>query len=121
MARDGIPEWFVDNGWHRYVLAAVSSEEVGTPGTPPGGCIGSGANCLTLDASGRTRTGVPAFLVGSGPALPGQTRGGCGAACLGEYFEPPHDAVGGDSVGRAALAAGFNDQVRVVGPPGTDP
>ena len=76
---------------------------------------------MSLDASGVVRTDVPAFLVGSGPALPGQTRGGCGGACLGEYFEPSGNAAGGDSVTRAALAADFNDQVRVVGPPGTSP
>ena len=121
VARDGVPGWFVDNGWHRYVYAAVSSEEVGAGGPPPGGCIGSGSNCLALNASGAARTDVPAFLIGAGPALPGQTRGGCGAACLGEYFEPPDNAAGGDSATRAALAADFNDQVRVVGPQGTVP
>ena len=67
------------------------------------------------------RTDVPAFLVGSGPALPHQARGGCGGTCAGEYFEPPHDATGADMATRAALAADFNDQARVVGPPGTVP
>ena len=121
VARDGVPRWFVDNGWYRYVYAAASGEETGAGGPPPGGCIGSGAGCLILNASGVARTDVPAFLIGSGPALPGQTRGGCGAACLGEYFEPPDNAAGGDLATRAALAANFNDQVRVVGPPGTSP
>ena len=121
VARDGVPQWFVDNGWYRYVHAAVSGEEVGAGGPPPGKCIESGSGCMSLDASGVVRTDVPAFLVGSGPALPGQTRGGCGGACLGEYFEPSGNAAGGDSVTRAALAADFNDQVRVVGPPGTSP
>ena len=120
VARDGVPRWFVDNEWRRYVYAAVSSEEVGTGGTP-GGCIGSGTNCLTVNASGGARTDVPAFLIGAGPALPGQTRAGCGAACLGEYFEPPANAAGGDSATRAPLAANFNDQVRIVGPQGTSP
>ena len=120
VARDGVPRWFVDNGWHRYVYAAVSSEEVGAGGTP-GGCIGSGTNCLTVNASGGARTDVPAFLIGAGPALPGQTRVGCGAACLGEYFEPPDNAAGGDSATRAPLAASFNDQIRIVGPQGTSP
>ena len=121
VARDGVPPWFVNNGWHRYLYAAVSSEETGAGGPPPGGCIGSGSDCLAVNTSGGTRTDVPAFLIGAGPALPGQTRAGCGTACLGEYFEPPDNAAGGDSATRAALAADFNDQVRVVGPPGTDP
>ena len=120
VAQDGVPQWFVDNEWRRYVYAAVSSEEVGAGGTP-GGCIGSGTNCLTVNASGGARTDVPAFLIGAGPALPGQTRAGCGAACLGEYFEPPDNAAGGDSATRAPLAANFNDQVRIVGPQGTSP
>ena len=119
--RDDIPRWFVDNGWYRYVQAAVSAQETGAGGSSPGSCIVSGSGCLVLDASGSARTDVPALLVGSGPALPGQTRGGCGGACLAEYFEPPGNASGGDSATRAALAADFNDQVRVVGPPGTVP
>ena len=121
VARDGVPRWFVDNGWHRYVYAAVSSEETGAGGPPPGGCIGSGSNCLTVNASGGSRTDVPAFLIGAGPALPGQSRSGCGTACLGEYFEPPDNTAGGDAATRAALAANFNDQVRVVGPQETGP
>lgn len=121
VARDGIPRWFVDNAWYRYVHAAVSVEETGAGGASPGSCIESGSGCLTLNASGVARTDVPAFLVGSGPALPGQERNGCGEACLGEYFEPPDNAAGGDSATRAALAADFNDQIRVVGPPGTHP
>ena len=120
VARDGIPRWFVDNGWYRYILAAVSGEETGAGGSP-GRCIGSGSGCLTVDASGTARDDVPAFLVGSGPALPGQTRAGCGTTCLAEYFEPPANAAGGDSATRAMLAMDFNDQVRVVGPTGTSP
>ena len=121
VARDGVPQWFVDNGWYRYVYAAVSGEETGAGGPPPGKCIESGSGCLSLNASGVVRTDVPAFLIGSGPALPGQIRGGCGGACLEEYFESPDNAAGGDSVNRALLAADFNDQIRVVGPPGTSP
>ena len=121
VAQDGVPRWFVDNEWHRYVYVAASGDEVGTGGPPPGGCIGSGANCLAVNASGGTRTDVPAFLIGAGPALPGQIRAGCGAACLGEYFEPPDNAAGGDSATRAALATDFNDQVRIVGPQGIGP
>ena len=121
VARDGIPRWFVDNGWHRYVHAAVSGEETGASGSSPGRCIGTGSGCLTLNASGAVRTDVPALLVGSGPALPGQNRDECGGTCLGEYFESPDNANGGDSATRAALSGDFNDQVRVVGPPGTSP
>ena len=120
-AQDGIPQWFVDNDWHRYVHVAVSGEETAPGGVPSGACIGAGTNCLTVNASGVGRTDVPAVLVGSGPALPGQNRAGCGAGCLGEYFEPPDNASGGDSATRAPLAADFNDQVRVVGPAGTSP
>ncbi|MCY4349338.1 MAG: hypothetical protein OXC25_05800 [Thiotrichales bacterium] len=121
VAWDGVPRWFVDNGWYRYVRAAVSGEEAGAGGASPGRCIGSGSGCLALSASGVVRADVPAFLVGSGPALPHQARDGCGGACAGAYFEPPHDAAGGDTATRAALAADFNDQVRVAGPPGTSP
>ena len=121
VAQDGIPQWFVDNEWHRYVYAAVSGEETGAGGSSPGRCIESEAGCLILNAAGMARTDVPAFLIGAGPALPGQTRDRCGTACPGEYFEPPDNAAGGDSATRAALAADFNDQVRVVGPPGTSP
>ena len=121
VAQDGVPRWFVDNAWYRYVHATVSGAETAAGGPPPGGCIASGTGCLVLEASGLARTDVPAFLVGSGPVLPGQTRAGCGTACLGEYFEPPHDAPGGDAATRAAPDSGFNDQVRVVGPPGTSP
>ena len=121
VARDGIPRWFVDNAWYRYVHAAVSGEETGAGGPSPGNCIASGSGCLVLNASGTVRTDVPVFLVGSGPALPDQERAGCGATCLGEYFEPPDNAAGGDSATRAALAGDFNDQIRVVGPPGTIP
>ena len=121
VARDGVPRWFVDNGWYRYVRAAVSGEETGAGGASPGRCIVSGSGCLVLNASGAVRADVPAFLVGSGPALPHQVRDGCGGTCAGEYFEPPHDAPGADAATRAALAVDFNDQVRVVGPPGTVP
>ena len=121
VARDGVPRWFVDNGWYRYVHAAVSGEETAAGGVSPGNCIASGSGCLLLNASGAVRTDVPAFLVGSGPALADQERAGCGGACLGEYFEPPDNAAGGDSATRAALAPDFNDQIRVVGPPGTIP
>ena len=121
VAQDGVPRWFVDNEWYRYVYAAASGEEVGTGGPPPGECIGSGAGCLAVNASGGARTDVPAFLIGAGPALPGQIRAGCGAACLGEYFEPPDNTAGGDSATWAAPAANFNDQVRIVGPRGTGP
>ena len=120
-ARDDVPRWFVDNGWHRYVYAAMSSEETGAGGSSPGGCIGAGSNCLVLNASGVARTDVPAFLIGAGPALPHQNRAGCGGGCLDEYFELPDNAAGGDAATRAELTAGFNDQVRVVGPPGTAP
>ena len=120
VAGDGIPRWFVDNGWYRYVQAAISGEETGAGGSP-GRCIGSGSGCLTVNASGVARDDVPAFLIGSGPALPSQTRAGCGMTCLGEYFEPPANAVGGDTATRALLTADFNDQVRVVGPMGTSP
>ena len=121
VARDEVPRWFVENGWYRYVQAAVSAQETGAGGSSPGNCIVSGAGCLVLDASGSARIDVPALLVGSGPALPHQARDGCGGACAGAYFEPPHDAVGGDAATRAAPAADFNDQVRVMGPPGTVP
>ena len=121
VAQDGVPRWFVDNAWYRYVHAAVSGSETAAGGPPPGGCIASGTDCLALEASGLTRTDAPAFLVGSGPALPSQSRGGCGAACLEEYFEPPHNAAGGDVATRAGLGSAFNDLVRVVGPPGTSP
>ena len=121
VAQDGIPRWFVDNEWHRYVYAAVSGEETGAGGSSPGKCIESRAGCLILNAAGMARTDVPAFLIGAGPALPGQARDRCGTACPGEYFEPPDNAAGGDSATRTALAADFNDQVRVVGPPGTSP
>ena len=121
VARDGVPRWFVDNGWYRYVRAAVSGEETGAGVASPGRCIASGSGCLVLHASGAMRTDVPALLVGSGPSLPHQAREGCGATCAGEYFEPPHDAARADAATRAALTADFNDQVRVVGPPGTVP
>ena len=121
VARDGVPRWFVDNGWYRYVRAAVSGEETGAGAASPGRCIVSGSGCLVLHASGAVRTDVPALLVGSGPSLPHQARVGCGGTCAGEYFEPPHDASGADAATRAALAVHFNDQVRVVGPPGTVP
>ena len=120
VARDGIPRWFVDNDWYRYVGAAVSGEETAAVGSP-GRCIGSGSGCLTVNASGIAREDVPAFLVGSGPALPTQMRNGCGTTCPGEYFEPPDNAAGGDTATRAILATDFNDQVRVVGPTGTSP
>ena len=121
IARDGIPRWFVDNAWYRYVQAVVSGEETGAGGPSPGHCIASGSGCLVLDASGSARTDVPALLIGSGPALAGQVRDGCGGGCLAEYFEPPGNETAGDSATRAALAADFNDQVRVVGPRGTSP
>ena len=121
VARDGVPRWFVDNGWHRYVQAMVSGEETGAGGTSPGRCITSGSGCLVLDARGAARSDVPALLIGAGPALPHQERNGCGGACLAEYFEPPGNTAGGDSATRAVLAADFNDQIRVVGPPGTVP
>ena len=121
VARDGVPRWFVDNGWYRYVRAAVSGEETGAGGASPGRCIVSGSGCLVLNASGAVRADVPAFLFGSGPALPHQARDGCGGTCAGAYFEPPHDAPGADAATRAALAVDFNDQVRMVGPPGTVP
>ena len=121
VARDGVPRWFVDNGWHRYVRAAVSGEETAAGVASPGRCIASGSGCLVLHASGAARTDAPALLVGSGPALPHQARDGCGGTCAPEYFEPPHDAAGADAAVRAGLAADFNDQVRVVGPPGTAP
>ena len=121
VGQDDVPRWFVDNEWHRYVYAVVSSEEVGAGGPPPGRCTGSGTNCLTVNTSGGTRTDVPAFLIGAGPALPDQTRAGCGATCLGEYFELPDNAAGGDSATRAALTVNFNDQIRVVGPQGISP
>lgn len=120
VARDGIPRWFVENGWHRYVRAAVSGEETAAAGSP-GRCIGSGSGCLTVNASGVARDDVPAFLVGAGPELPSQIRDGCGTTCPGAYFEPPDNAAGGDAATRAKLAEDFNDQVRVVGPPGTTP
>ena len=121
VARDGVPRWFVDNAWYRYVYAAVSGEETAADGPSPGKCIASGSGCLIVNASGVPRTDAPGILIGSGPALPGQTRGGCGASCLGEYFEAPDSAGGGDSATRSPLAADFNDQVRVVGPPWTSP
>ena len=121
VARDTIPRWFVDNGWYRYVQAAVSEEETGASGRSPGRCITSGSGCLTLNASGVARTDVPALLIGSGPALSGQSRGGCGGTCLTQYFEPPDNPSGGDAATRAVVAAGFNDRIRVVGPPGTSP
>ena len=121
VVRDGVPQWFVDNGWHRYVQVAVSAHETGAGGLSPGRCIASGSGCLVLDASGSARTDVPALLIGSGPELAGQDRDGCGGACLGAYFEPPRNAGGGDTVMRGVLAADFNDQVRIVGPPGTIP
>ena len=121
VARDGIPRWFVDNAWYRYVQAVVSGEETGAGGPSPGQCIASGSGCLALEASGSARTDVPALLIGSGPALPGQARDGCGGDCLSEYFEPPGNEAAGDSATRAVLAADFNDQVRVVGPQGTSP
>ena len=121
VARDGVPPWFVDNEWYRYVQAKVSGEETAAGGPPPGRCIGAGTGCLTLNASGEARTDVPVLLVGAGPALPGQIRAGCGTACLAQYFEPPHDTVGGDTATRAGPDASFNDQVRVVGPVGTNP
>ena len=121
IAGDGIPRWFVDNDWYRYIQAAVSGEETGAGGSSPGSCIGSGSGCLVLDAPDPARTDVPALLIGSGPALPGQEREGCGGDCLAEYFESPGNVAGGDSATRAALAADFNDQVRAVGPPGTIP
>ena len=88
---------------------------------PPGRCTGSGTNCLTVNTSGGTRIDVPAFLIGAGPALPDQTRAGCGSTCLGEYFELPDNAAGDDSATRAALTVNFNDQIRVVGPQGISP
>ena len=121
VTRDGVPRWFVDNGWYRYVRAAVSVEETGAGGASPGRCIVSGSGCLVLNARGAMRTDVPALLVGSGPSLPHQARDGCGGTCTGEYFEPPHDSGVADAATRAALAADFNDQVRVVGPSGTAP
>ena len=120
-ARDGVPRWFVDNGWHRYLHVVVAGDETGAGSTSPGTCITAGSGCLTLNASGVARSDVPAFLIGSGPALPGQDRTACGAGCLGAYFEPPDNASGGDSATRAPLSAGFNDQIRVVGPAGTSP
>ena len=121
VARDGVPRWFVENGWHRYVQVAVSGEETGAGRTSPGACIGAGSGCLTLNASGVARTDVAAFLIGSGPALPGQDRVSCGGGCLRAYFESPDNVSGGDTATRAALAADFNDQIRVVGPAGTSP
>ena len=120
VARDDIPRWFVDNGWYRYLRAAVSGEETAAVGSP-GRCIVSASGCLTVNASGYSRDDVPALLIGSGPALPTQTRDGCGTACSGEYFEPPDNAAGGDTAIRAMLATDFNDQVRVIGPLGTSP
>ena len=120
-SRDGVPWWFVDNGWHRYVHVVVSGEETGAGGSSPGACIGAGSGCLTLHASGVARTDVPALLIGSGPALPGQDRAVCGGGCLQAYFEPPDKVYGGDAATRAPLAVGFNDQIRVVGPAGTSP
>ena len=120
-SRDGVPPWFVDNDWHRYVHVVVSDQETGAAGSSPGACIGTGSGCLTLHASGVARTDVPALLIGSGPALPGQDRAACTDPCLQDYFELPDNALGGDAATRAPLAAGFNDQVRVVGPAGTSP
>jgi len=36
LAWDGVPRWFVDNGWYRYVQAAVSAQETGAGGSSPG-------------------------------------------------------------------------------------
>ena len=121
VARDSVPRWFVDNRWYRYIYVAVSGEETAGVHGLPGACIRSGSGCLSVDASGVARTDAPAFLVGSGPALPGQDRGGCGTACLGEYFESLYNNAGGDIATRAGLAVDFNDQLRVAGPPGTSP
>ena len=120
-SRDGVPWWFVDNGWHRYVQVVVSGQETGAGGSSPGACIGAGSGCLTVHASGVARTDVPALLIGSGPELPGQDRAVCADGCLQAYFEPPDNANGGDAATRAPLAVGFNDQIRVAGPSGTSP
>ena len=120
-SRDGVPNWFVDNDWHRYVHVVVSGRETGAGDSSPGVCISAGSGCLTLHASGVARTDVPAFLIGSGPALPGQDRAACTDGCLEAYFEPPDNSLGADAATRAPLAADFNDQIRVVGPAGTSP
>ena len=121
VARDGIPRWFVHNGWYRYIQVAVSAPETAAGGASAGRCITSGSGCLLLDASGSVRADVPALLIGSGPAVGDQDRDGCGVACLGEYFEPERNASDGETATRGVFTVDFNDQVRVIGPPGTVP
>lgn len=99
-----LPEWYLANGWHRLLYAAIG------PAFLPGG----GAPCCeTLEDWPGGAGNKEAVVVSAGPPLAGQARP---SGLLGNYLEDENATAGDDTFERGRITADFNDQARPVAP-----
>ena len=111
---DAIPEWFLNNKWHRFLYAAYSS------GFQPGGagtCI-AGTDCLQLSVplpAGTTLDDRQALLISSGPELTLQASSRINGA-LNAWFEDDNAVDSDDLFIRDSVTTSFNDVISVVAP-----
>lgn len=127
--RDELPEWLVENGWHRFIEVAYSADAApGGDRDGDGDCATPMNTCLALVVDGNVvRADVRALVVSSGVPGPLQDRGigdcdgdGVYDNFLCAYFESGNADVStpaaADTFAQDAYGARFNDQVRVVAP-----
>lgn len=121
-----LPGWFVEQGWHRLVYAAVSADHVPEGG---GDCRAAG-NCLALQSDiglvppppgpNQIRADIEALVALPGAQLALQDRAGGGGACapayLCDYLEGENQVEGDDIFVSAIPSAVANDRLRVVSP-----
>jgi hypothetical protein len=111
------PGYFFSNLWHHYIYAKIAADHVAVntiSGSPSTDDCATAVPCVDLEIGGSTvRNDIQAVLIGAGNQLAGQNRGN---GNMSDYFENSNATQANDKVDRGMLAAGFNDQVRVIRP-----
>lgn len=106
-----IPDWFVRNKWHQYVMVAYND------GDAPGGttCT-AGTNCMTLnirDAANAivsSKTNVRALVMLSRDELAGQS---WSDAAVSDYYDEAENTDADDVFDRQPDSASYNDLIRM--------
>ena len=106
-----LPEWFVRNNWHQYVMVAYDN------GDAPGGtqCT-AGTNCISVNVRNEsndilaTRDDVRVVVMMAGDALTGQSWGNATAA---DYYDEAENTDADELFDRYAESDDYNDVLRI--------
>jgi hypothetical protein len=117
---DNMPEWFLNNGWHKLIYVAYSAGDA-----PGAAACTAGNNCLTINGIGTPNNDKQAIVIAAGEPIDTTRDSACNVIASvsqdrtsgnkNEYYEL-ENCNADDTFDKQPVSPTFSDQVKIIEP-----